>query len=103
MTHLPGVTVYKSHQDVPRGPARNILELAAQTDDLELAINLVAGALCITDLTRARANLPDQRRWAYVLSSDRLKALSAWMQAECSELRNHVEFTSPMALVGTND
>ena len=101
------VRVYDSIHSVPpiKGAPRNILEEAARTDDLSVAMRIVSDALELETLRLAEANLSEERRWRRLPVDARLKEIAGWMVAECHEVMDLVDITgkTPMDLVQTND
>ena len=104
MTIPNGVTIRKSDEPKPyRSGPRNLLEHAAQIDDVGVAARMIQDALEITEERLAGIQLDPARRWARLPVDERLRQIGRWLTAECYQCMDLVECSSPKQTVDTND
>lgn len=105
MNAIPqGVTVRKAGEAKAAhvGP-RNLLEQAAQLDNVDQAALLIQTALGIKSGDLAGLHLDEQRRWRRIDPATRLMQIAAWLRSECFECMDLVQTSAPMQTVRTND
>ena len=82
-----GITINKAGEErAPIVRPRNLLELAAMSDNRDMAISALMSAFGITSTHIAEAMLCDRERWKRIGAGGRLLEIADWLRAECFEL-----------------